>query len=112
MNFSCIYGKRIKKKDDKKYEERTKHPAAFLPDALFGSAEPKCAQSDAFPESISALAEGHAVGAGILCGIGFVGTHQNSIQRTVVFAGAVVGALVYGAFDALVCVAAHIKILL
>ena len=53
------------------------------------------------------LAEGLAVGALILGGIHLVGTHQNLVQRAVVLAGAVISALLNGAFDALVCIVVH-----
>ena len=36
-----------------------------------------------------------------------MGAHQNTVQRTVVFILTVIGALLYGALDALVCMAAH-----
>ena len=36
-----------------------------------------------------------------------VGAHHNAVQRAVVFGGAVVCTLLYGAFDALVCLAIH-----
>ena len=57
----------------------------------------------------SALAERLAVGALILRGIGFVGTHQNSIQGAVVLAVAVISTLLDGTFDALVSMAIHSK---
>ena len=56
--------------------------------------------------------EGLAVGALILGGIAFVGTHQNPVQRAVVLGIAVVSAGLDGAFNALVCMAVHKKILL
>ena len=56
--------------------------------------------------------EGHAVGALVHSGIALMGAHQNGIQRAVVLGAAVVGALLYGAFDALVGMAVHRKILL
>ena len=59
-----------------------------------------------------ALAEGLAVGALVLSGICFVGADQNAIQRAVVLAVAVISALLYGAFDALVGMAVHIHFLL
>ena len=58
------------------------------------------------------LAEGHTVGTLVHGGIVFVGTDQDPVQRTVVFTLAMVGALLDGAFNALVCVTVHIKILL
>ena len=57
-------------------------------------------------------AEGLAVGALILGGIDLVGAHQDPVQRTVVLAGAVMCALLNGAFNALVCVTVHIVFLL
>ena len=56
--------------------------------------------------------EGHAVGALVHSGIALMGAHQNGIQGAVVLGAAVVGALLYGAFDALVGMAVHRKILL
>ena len=60
----------------------------------------------------SALTEGLAVGALIHSGIGFVGTHQNPVQRAVVLVFTVVRALVHGAFDALIGMTIHSFILL
>ena len=48
------------------------------------------------------FAEGHAVGALILSGVCLVGTNQNTIQRAVVLAVAVVAAAVYAAADGVV----------
>ena len=56
--------------------------------------------------------EGHAVGTLVHGGIGLVGAHQNPVQGAVVLIFAVVCALMNSAFDALVCVAIHIDILL
>ena len=53
------------------------------------------------------LAEGHAVGALIHSGIHLVGTNQDFVQGTVVLMAAMVGALLDGAFDALVCMTVH-----
>ena len=53
------------------------------------------------------LAEGLAVGALVCSGIHLVGAHQNLIQRTVVLVTAVMGALLDGAFDALVGMTVH-----
>ena len=53
------------------------------------------------------LAEGHAVSALILGGIGLVGTHQNPIQRTVVLALTVMGTLLDSAFNGLVGMEVH-----
>ena len=58
------------------------------------------------------LPEGLAVSALIHSRIGLVGTHQNLVQRAVVFVVAVIGAGLDGAFDALVCIAVHIHFLL
>ena len=58
------------------------------------------------------LAEGLAVGALVLRGVHFMGTHQDLIQRAVVLMAAVIGALLDGAFDALVCMTVHSKSLL
>ena len=51
--------------------------------------------------------EGHAVGALVHSGIALMGAHQNGIQGAVVLGSAVVGALIYGTFDALVGVTVH-----
>ena len=58
------------------------------------------------------LTEGLAVGTLVLSGIYLVGTYQNAIQRTVVLAIAVVGALLNSTFDTLVCFAVHNSFLL
>ena len=60
----------------------------------------------------SLLAEGLAVGALIHGGIRLMGAYQDPIQRAVVLTGAVMGALVYGALDALVGMTVHKKYLL
>ena len=53
------------------------------------------------------LTEGLAVGALVLGGICLVGTHQNTIQRAVVLAVAVVSTGLNGTLDALICVVIH-----
>lgn len=53
------------------------------------------------------LPEGLAVGALVHGGVALVGADQNPVQRAVVAAAAMVGALGDGAFDALVAVAVH-----
>ena len=53
------------------------------------------------------LAEGHAVSALVHAGVGFVGAYQNALQRAEVGLIAMMGALLYGAFDALICVTVH-----
>ena len=60
----------------------------------------------------SLLAEGLAVGALIHSGIGLMGADQDPLQGAVVGIGAVMCALLNGAFDALVCVAIHKSFLL
>ena len=55
----------------------------------------------------SLLAEGHAVGALVLGGASLVGAHQDPVQGTVVLVVAVIGTLLDGTGDALVCVAVH-----
>ena len=55
----------------------------------------------------SALTEGLAVGALVHGRVGFMGAYQNGIQGAVVLGSAVVGALIYGTFDALVGVTVH-----
>ena len=53
------------------------------------------------------LAERSAIGTLIGSGIGLVGAHQDSIQGAVVRITAVIGALMDGTFNTLVCMAAH-----
>ena len=55
------------------------------------------------------LAEGHAVGALVHGGIHLMGANQNLVQGAVVLMAAMVGTLLDGAFDALVCVTVHKK---
>ena len=64
------------------------------------------------PLPVLLLAEGHAVGTLIHCGISLVGAHHDPIQRTVVLVLAVMCALGNGAFDALVGIAVHMADLL
>ena len=56
--------------------------------------------------------EGLAVGALVLSGVSLVGAHQDTIQGAVVAVGAVVSALLNGAFDALVSLTIHCQFLL
>ena len=58
------------------------------------------------------LAEGLAVGALVHSGVALVGAHQNAVQSAVICVGAVVGALLNGAFNALVSLAIHSLFLL
>ena len=51
--------------------------------------------------------EGLAVGALVHGGDGFMGAHLNAVQRAVILAAAMVGALLHGTFDALVRMAVH-----
>ena len=67
-----------------------KNAAAFLP-----------------PQELLLLAEGLAVGALVLGGVVFVGTHQDPVQGAVVLGIAVVSAGLDGAFNALVCMTVH-----
>ena len=53
------------------------------------------------------LAEGLAVGALVHGGVALVGAHQDAVQSAEIGIAAVVGALVYGAFNALVSVTVH-----
>ena len=55
------------------------------------------------------LPEGLAVGAGIHSGIHLVGADQDPVQRTVVLMLTVMGTLLDGTFDTLVCMTAHKK---
>ena len=58
------------------------------------------------------LAERLAVGALVIRGIHLVGANQDFVQRAVVLMAAVMGALLDGTFDTLVCVTVHKKSLL
>jgi hypothetical protein len=58
------------------------------------------------PENLL-LTERHTVGALVHGGIGFVGTHHNAIQGTIVLGITMVCAGLDGAFDALVGMAVH-----
>jgi len=58
------------------------------------------------------LFEGQAIGALILGGVSLMGTNHDPLQRAVVCLIAMVGALSYGAFNALVCMAIHSPFLL
>ena len=64
------------------------------------------------PHLFLLLAEGLTVGALIHGGICLMGTHQNPLQRTVVCAVAVVGALADSTLDGLICMIVHDVILL
>ena len=64
------------------------------------------------PQMILLLAEGLTVGALVHGRVHFMGTNQNMIQRAVVLALAVMGTLMDGTLDTLVCVAIHNVILL
>ena len=55
------------------------------------------------------LAEGHTIRALILRGVCLVGAYQNTVQRTEVGITAVICALRYGTFDALIGVTVHKK---
>ena len=55
------------------------------------------------------LAERLAVGALVVSGIHLVGANQDFVQRTVVLVAAVMGALLDGTFDTLVCMTIHRK---
>ena len=60
----------------------------------------------------SLLAEGFAVSALIHGRIGFMGAHQDAVQRAVVLGIAMVCAGLDGAFDALISMAVHVIFLL
>ena len=81
----------------------------FLYHTFFCRSRQDCKNAAAFAAAIvSFLAEGFAVSALIDSGVGFVGAHQDLIQRAEVLGVAVVGALLDGAFDGLVGIAVHI----
>jgi hypothetical protein len=64
------------------------------------------------PPDKSLLAEGLAVGALVHGRVGFMGAHHDAIQGTVVLGVAVIGALLNGAFDALIGMTIHGSFLL
>ena len=53
------------------------------------------------------LSEGSAISAFIHSGIFLMGAHQNTVQRAEVCIITMVGALLYGALDAFVCMTVH-----
>ena len=55
------------------------------------------------------LAEGHAVSALVHSGVHLMGTHQDFVQGAEVFVLTMMGTLLDGAFNALVCVTVHGK---
>ena len=61
------------------------------------------------PQEFLFCPEGLAVGALILGGVAFMGTHQNPVQGAVVLGIAVVSAGLDGAFNALVGMTVHRK---
>lgn len=71
---------------------RQRSMAQFLPEQIKGF----------YGSSVSALAEGFAVGALVLGGVVLVGAHQDLVQGAVVLLAAVVGALLHGAGNAVV----------
>jgi hypothetical protein len=64
------------------------------------------------PPLVLLLAEGLTIGALIHSGVGFVGAHQNAVQRAIVLSVAVVCARLDGAFNALVGMTIHSNLLL
>ena len=58
------------------------------------------------------LAEGFAVGTLVHGGICLMGANQNTLQGTVICILAVMGALLNGTFNTLVCVTVHVRFLL
>ena len=58
------------------------------------------------------LAEGLTVSALILSGICLMGAHQNTVQGAVVLAVAMIGTLLNGTLDTLICMAVHVRFLL
>ena len=56
--------------------------------------------------------EGHAVGALVHGGVHLVGAHHDLVQRAVVLVLTMVGTLLDGTLDALVCMTVHSKSLL
>ena len=70
------------------------------------------ATANAVAAERSFLSKGLAVGALIHSGIALMGAHQNPVQGAVVCFITVMSALLYGAFNALVCVTIHCFLLL
>lgn len=64
------------------------------------------------PKGVLLSAEGLAVGALLIGGVHLMGAHLNVLQRAVVLGVTVIGALLNGAGDALVCVVIHVLSLL
>ena len=85
---------------------------SFLSYLVWNSSSRKKARQLALPLGCLLLTEGLAVGALVHSGIGFVSAYQNPIQRAEVLALAVMCALLYGAFNALVGMVVHTKYLL
>lgn len=75
----------------------------FLP---FVKRQKECG-STLLPQNGSLLVEGLAVRTPVFRGIEFVGTHKDPIQRAVVFAVAMVCALLHGTFNTLIGMAIH-----
>ena len=71
----------------------------------------KNGRADARPSQLF-FAEGHAVSALIHSGVPLVGADQNTVQRTVVGIAAMMGTLLDGALDTLVCIGIHSLFLL
>ena len=77
----------------------------MFPSALSGTEGTAAVTS--VPRAILFLPEALAVGTLIHGGVGLVSAHQNLIQGAVIFAGAVVRALLDGAFNAFVGMTVH-----
>jgi hypothetical protein len=98
---------------DKKYLNSQKsytiirHPKRFVKKKAAESSLPLYRK-----RKVLLLAERHAVGALVLGGVAFVGTDHDAVQGAVVFLLTVMGTLVHGAFDGLVCVTVHNAFLL
>ena len=74
-----------------------------------GNSSRKTAAAEAAAIIFLLLAEGHAVGALIDSGVHFVGTHQDLVQGAEVLVATMVGTLLNGTFDTLVCMTVHRK---
>ena len=90
------------------FRERNYEDFGFIHHNLFGYLRQEKMRQQMLPQQVkSALTEGLAVGALILSGVDFVGAHQDTIQRAVVLAVAVVCAGLNSTFDGLVSMAVH-----
>ena len=74
---------------------------------FFFRQEKECAAAKKPPQDPLFLTEGLAVCAGFHSGVCLVRAHKDSLQRAEIGIIAVICALLYSAFDALVCMTTH-----